>query len=757
MFDITKYLEETITNLNGSIVFSLLASPSFNLESGSIVWWIFMICIVWQLTTIFVDFASNGSLDSKKILNTVVATIVVFYAYGKFNPRSVTGLDFGLSGTEYDYKGKKTLLRDTHAVFRKFFSEFAESVTSQNELTKGDVTQTLIDWTMRRGYTEAICNGVNGKKECIEENLKIPIADLKQKHLDNISCSIFPDFICEGAAFLKIVLTSPVAMGSVATSILGIIKMVLIVIVFVGYTIITVMSLVMLKIIFPFIILDRTRSSILTAIKFYLSTSAFVFVIKIFRFIIASITLGVVEALNGLEYTDSDTFVAKSVIGTMMIVAVVVIEVGMLFATPKLTQALFNLQLEVFTRITDELKSSALLIGSIFTGGVALAGASKVMGTNSLKGLKGGSMPGSNPGDGASRFGEKRSPYNSGFNTSKANNFSNNTSNTDKFDYVRRPFEDASASYAPNYSGGKEPDSVVDSEDLTENYRSDADTKTDDGNIKTNSDFEKSGENSNPSNTKEPKSVLQEDDNWDSFVSDLGNQQRKNRFSSENKKDQDKGSDKNKQDSDFYNKRKISKKDAPENLPSTLSTLGSDDSLADEYSSAVTKSFGNPADNIDPEVLNSQEDKLNNKKVDDIIDADWTELDQQTESENYEERENPDKKSIKIGKGVLTGIRMATDTLKWVTRLTSAAIDASSGNASGIDKFRDEITAIPTLGKRRSIAKQIVNNPDNNLSKRDFKILKDYLDINKHQRPEYKKRAENIIDSYESDLEFEDN
>lgn len=778
MFDITKYLEETITSLNNSIVSTLLSTPSFNLESGTVVWWIFMICLVWQLTTIFIDFASSGGFDSKKIINLVASTVIVFYAYGKFNPRSVSGLDFGLAGTEYDYKGKKTLLRDTHGVFRKFFNEFAENVTGQNELTKGDVSQTLSDWTEKRSYIENICDGVNNKKGCMEDNLKLSIADLKEKHISG-KCGTFSSPFCDDFEEIKAKFFSPIAFGTLVTKVLGIIKMVLIVIVFVGYTIITVMSLVMLKIIFPFLILEKTRPAIITATKFYISTSAFVFVIKIFRFIVASITLGVVEALSNLEYTDPDSFVAKSVIGTMLIVAVVIIEVGMLFATPKLTQALFNLQLEVFTRITDELKNSALLIGSVFTGGIALTAASKVMGTGAASKI--GSTIGSKIGDKANnnfsngnptakgsnlnqnRFGEK-SKATSG--VSGGDNNYGNASNSNQFDSSRRPFSGASTQQT--YDSGKEPDSVVDVDDLnTNDIKKEANTES--RGTQNNTERKASGDSdvSGGFDFSGPESVVDKNTNWNSLGNEPSSKKPKKNSKDKNylnKKDSLKGSEMDTEDlsssSEIFNK--LSREEAgTENnkmLPSTTTSFESEDLRSD-----LTTSSGNKIKEMSSELSKSGDTDNREEKNDDILDAEWREIkdemgddisDGALSDENGKEEKGS--KIKKIGsaalKGMITTTRVTTNVLKGISRLTNAAVDAGKGNSGGVDNFRDELLAIPNLGKRRIMAKRILNDPESNLGEKDRIVLTDFLDIHKGQRPEHKKRAESIIENYESEL-----
>ena len=66
----------------------------------------------------------------------------------------------------------------------------------------------------------------------------------------------------------------------------------------IGYTILILMTLVLLKLIIPFLLIEKTRTDVLNSIKFFMSTSAFVFVIKLFKYLTVVIAAGVMEGFE---------------------------------------------------------------------------------------------------------------------------------------------------------------------------------------------------------------------------------------------------------------------------------------------------------------------------------------------------------------------------------------------------------------------------------------------------------------------------
>lgn len=397
------------------VVDSLLNGDLFALTSTSTVGLIFAFLVIWELSDIILKNVESGVLDTKRLIHFIICVITVLMVHGIINPSSFPGMNlYDKIPSSYHYKGKPDLLRHSHSIGRAIFDGFGASLNQKTINSSSFITARA----ERNVLMKQACDKENDKTQCYKnhqnksteelEKIVYPPKDCGMQSfgcdIDHITNAIKAKLSFEGITVLLMM-------------VLGYIKMVFIVLIYLVFSLTVVLAIFGLKIISMFLVLSKTRSDIIGSYKYMMSTTAFYFAISLVRFIISSATLAVAKSMDSAG-AGADSYIIGGVFALVLMVG----EVGLLWFIPQLTSSLFNLQLSVLTKLADSIKSTlqttATIIGGVATGGALAVVGSKLAGSNAMSATgskiknaikrpfnKGNNTPGSNfSGSNASSF-----------------------------------------------------------------------------------------------------------------------------------------------------------------------------------------------------------------------------------------------------------------------------------------------------------------------------------------------------------------
>jgi len=343
---------------------------------------ILALCAVAELIYIIKDQIEGRPVLMKtgKFMFYLVLTLMVF---GKMN---YSGLRLTSSlPSDIRPKGDSDLLRDSHAFLRFYFDEAGKVLTGgASGGNPGSEAKTISELVQKNGMLRAVCNtevSEASKDKCRKDRKDMTIPDLIREYEARAESSILPLWITKIGLYLNFE-----SVFLFFTNVLYAFRFIGYLIVLFGYILTVVMTYLTLKLLFPFILLEKTRGQIIAGVRFYLSTSAIELVLGFLEYISILAVGSLVQTTANSMDTNWSEFTFSFFLTMILTIIIFGVEIALYFRVPRLTKEIFELNIGALVTISetakDGLRLGMQLVGLSFSGGTfgAVAGAAKLGG-----------------------------------------------------------------------------------------------------------------------------------------------------------------------------------------------------------------------------------------------------------------------------------------------------------------------------------------------------------------------------------------
>lgn len=393
---ISKYFYDFSANIMEVI------SANEAMTLGGLPGMILAFCVVAELVYIILDHI-NGANVLDRVLKLSLyfgLTLIVFGKVGYSSLNLTSNLPSSIRPV-----GKSDLLRDTHAFLRHYFDNVGSAITGALPGNDGkDVSITTI--VKKSGLTRQICDtqagGDSAKIACVKKYQAMEFKDVEAEFENATKCGTgasiagMPDFVCRLPHYFTMEY-----LFVLIVKVLYLFRFIGFLIILFGYILTVVMTYMLLKILFPFIVFLKTRDQILSSTKFFMSTTTIVALLGFIEYVInlclASLMLTAAEV--GTESWSQ--FGLYFVLSSILCIIVFGVEIAMYFKVPSISKQVWDLNISGLVTISEAAKDGLKLgIQLLGLGGQAaslgvMTGIAKTLGLS--KALPGAGAGGSNP------------------------------------------------------------------------------------------------------------------------------------------------------------------------------------------------------------------------------------------------------------------------------------------------------------------------------------------------------------------------
>lgn len=328
----------------------------------------FMICCMVETVSIMKAAHEGAMQDAVKKTVTfllLIATTLLVYSQSSI-----------FSGGTPAGRNTDPLL-DSHNLVRGVFDKFAAHLTEYGKpiATKDDPEggeNGVIRKLKSKSMASMICDkrAEGQKPACYKEMIAKPYPELKETFDKDAACGNF--FTDNGCYFDQWV--SVPGVTQLIIVVMSGMRTVLYYLVVVSYILTVVCAYLGLKVIFPFLVMSRTRSQIVQSIKFYYSTCLVAAVMAIIGYLVNSIVLGVVDFSHTAGQEDFAKMMVLNTMGAIIMLLAFLVEMVIYFKAPRIAKELVDLNLSGLVMISDSAKDAMQMGATILGFGLGVGG-----------------------------------------------------------------------------------------------------------------------------------------------------------------------------------------------------------------------------------------------------------------------------------------------------------------------------------------------------------------------------------------------
>lgn len=358
---ISKFFDQYSQNLMGIIqsneIMTLNGFPGLVLA----------LCAVTEIIYIIMDQMQGKAvlMRTAKLMLYISITLAVF---GSLNYSSL-----GLTNALPAHKrptGKSDLLRDTHAYFRYYFDYIGNALTEGASSDDGQPpkAKSVTEIVQTAGMARSLCDtqvDEGAKLACVKGKMAMSLADLEKEWNESSQCTMFPESACKVFSTISKYLSFE-NIFLLITQLLYVVRFVGYLIILFGYIMTVVMTYLTLKLLFPFIVMEKTRSHIISGVRFYLSTTAIVAVLGFLEYV-STIAVSSLLITTGNSMGNWGEFTFNFILTMILTIIIFGVEIALYFKVPELTKNIFDLNIASFVEISrtaqDGLKLGLQMLG----------------------------------------------------------------------------------------------------------------------------------------------------------------------------------------------------------------------------------------------------------------------------------------------------------------------------------------------------------------------------------------------------------